>query len=57
MVQLHITSETLERMKKITGTTHLRDGDYLVNEMINILEKRKQIKLFAKSAGSYKKIN
>ncbi len=41
MVQLHITSETLERMKKITGTTHLRDGDYLVNEMIDILEKRK----------------
>jgi len=41
MVQLHITSETLERMKKITGTTQLRDGDYLVNEMINILEKRK----------------
>jgi hypothetical protein len=41
MVQLHITNETLARMKKIVGTTHVRDGDYLVNEMIDILEKSK----------------
>jgi len=40
MVQLHITDETLARMKKIVKVTHLRDGDYLVNEMIDILEKK-----------------
>ena len=40
MVQLHITSETLERMKKIVGTTKVKDGDFLVNEMIDILEKK-----------------
>jgi len=27
-------------MKKIVKVTHLRDGDYLVNEMIDILEKK-----------------
>ncbi len=41
MVQLHITAETLSRLKKIAGITHVRDGDYLVNEVIDILEKRK----------------
>jgi len=41
MVQLHITAETLSRMKKIVGITDVRDGDYLVNELIDILEKRK----------------
>lgn len=40
MVQLHITDETLTRMKKIVGVTQLRDGDFLVNEMIDILEKK-----------------
>lgn len=40
MVQLHITSETLARMKKIVGTTQVKDGDFLVNEMIDILEKK-----------------
>lgn len=40
MVQLRITDETLTRMKKIVGVTQLRDGDYLVNEMIDILEKK-----------------
>ncbi len=41
MVQLHITADTLSRMKKIAGITHLRDGDYLVNQMIDILQKSK----------------
>ena len=40
MVQLHITNETMTRMKKIVGTTHVHDGDYLVNEMIDIFEKK-----------------
>lgn len=40
MVQLHITPETLARMKKIVGTKTVRDGDFLVNEMIDILEKK-----------------
>lgn len=41
MVQLHITNETMDRMKKIVGISQVRDGDYLVNEMIDILEKRR----------------
>jgi hypothetical protein len=27
-------------MKKIVGVDHVKDGDYLVNEMIDILEKK-----------------
>lgn len=40
MVQLQITSETMDRMKKIIGTTKVHDGDYMVNEMIDIFEKK-----------------
>jgi hypothetical protein len=40
MPQLQITTETLTRMKGITGINHVRDGDFMVNEMIDILEKK-----------------
>lgn len=41
MPELHITKETMNRMKTITGINHVRDGDYMVNELIDILEKKK----------------
>ncbi len=40
MPQLQVSSETMARMKKIVGIRHLHDGDYNVNEKINILEKK-----------------
>ncbi len=40
MPQLHVTTETMTRMKTITGINHARDGDYIVNEVIDILEKK-----------------
>ena len=40
MVQLQISNETMNRMEKITGINHSRDGDYLVNQTIDILEKK-----------------
>jgi hypothetical protein len=40
MVQLQITSETMDRMKRIIGTTKVHDGDFMVNEMIDKLEKK-----------------
>ena len=40
MPELKITNETMARMKKIVGTTHVHDGDFLVNEMIDIFEKK-----------------
>jgi len=40
MPQLHVTNETMSRMKTITGINHARDGDYMVNELIDILEKK-----------------
>ena len=40
MVQLHISNETMLRIKKIVGVDHVKDGDFLVNEMIDILEKK-----------------
>lgn len=40
MPQLQITNETMTRMKSITGISHVRDGDFMVNEMIDILEKK-----------------
>jgi hypothetical protein len=40
MVQLQITSQTMDRMKKIIGTTKVHDGDFMVNEMIDMLEKK-----------------
>jgi hypothetical protein len=40
MVQLQITSETMDRMKKIVGTTSVHDGDYMVNEMIDMFEEK-----------------
>jgi hypothetical protein len=40
MVQLQITSETMDRMKRIIGTTKVHDGDFMVNEMIDMLEKK-----------------
>ena len=43
MAQLQVTSETMNRMKKIVGKTKLHDGDYFVNEMIDMLEKKIKI--------------
>lgn len=40
MPQLHITNTTMTRMKDIVGVTQVHDGDYLVNEMIDIFEKK-----------------
>jgi predicted protein tyrosine phosphatase len=40
MPQLQVSSETLIRMKKIVGINQVHDGDFMVNEMINILEKK-----------------
>ncbi len=40
MPQLQISSETMSRMKEIVGITQVHDGDFMVNEMINILEKK-----------------
>ena len=43
MPQLQVTNETMNRMKKIVGRTKLHDGDYLVNEMIDMFEKKIRI--------------
>ena len=40
MPHLLITKETMTRMKKIVGLTDVHDGDFLVNEMIDIFEKK-----------------
>ncbi len=40
MVQLQVTNETMNRMKKIVGKNKIHDGDYFVNEMIDKLEKK-----------------
>jgi len=40
MPQLQVTSETMNRMKKIMGTIKIHDGDFLVNEMIDKFEKK-----------------
>ncbi len=40
MPQLQISSETMSRIKEIVGITQVHDGDFMVNEMINILEKK-----------------
>ena len=40
MPQLQITAETMTRIKTITGISHVRDGDIMVNELIDILEKK-----------------
>lgn len=40
MVQLQISVETMSRIEKITGISRVRDGDYLVNQVIDILEKK-----------------
>ena len=40
MPQLHITNATMARIKEIVGITHVHDGDYMVNEMIDIFEKK-----------------
>ena len=40
MVQLTISNETMSRMEKITGISHARDGDYLVNQTIDVLEQK-----------------
>ncbi len=40
MPQLQITKATMTRMKDIVGTINVHDGDYLVNEMIDIFEKK-----------------
>ena len=40
MPQLQVTIATMSRMKKIMGANQIHDGDYLVNEMIDKLEKK-----------------
>ena len=40
MPELKITNETMTRMKTIVGKNHVHDGDYLVNELIDIFEKK-----------------
>ena len=40
MPQLQISSETMSRMKEIVGINQVHDGDFMVNEIINILEKK-----------------
>ena len=40
MPQLQVTTETMSRMNEIVGITKIHDGDFMVNEMINILEKK-----------------
>ncbi|MFB5610618.1 MAG: hypothetical protein ACE5R3_00340 [Nitrosopumilaceae archaeon] len=40
MPQLHISNTTMTRMKSIVGIKQIHDGDYLVNEMIDIFEKK-----------------
>ena len=40
MVQLQISIETMNRIKKIIGTTKVHDGDFMVNEMIDMFEKK-----------------
>ena len=40
MPELKVSAETLNRMKKIVGKSQIHDGDYLVNEMIDIFEKK-----------------
>ena len=40
MPQLQITTETMTRMKNIVGMKQVHDGDFMVNEMIDILEKK-----------------
>jgi len=40
MPQLQVTNETMDRMKKIVGKNKIHDGDYFVNEMIDMLEKK-----------------
>jgi hypothetical protein len=40
MPQLQISAETMIRIKTITGISHVRDGDYMVNELIDILEQK-----------------
>ncbi len=40
MPQLQITKATMTRMKDIVGATNVHDGDYLINEMIDIFEKK-----------------
>ena len=40
MPQIQISTDTMTRMKKIVGVNHVHDGDFIVNEMIDILEKK-----------------
>jgi len=40
MAQLQITDTTMNRMKKIVGITKVHDGDSMVNEMIDMFEKK-----------------
>ena len=40
MPQIQVSNTTLTRMKKIVGVSIIHDGDFLVNEMIDIFEKK-----------------
>lgn len=40
MPELKISNETMSRMKTIVGKNHIHDGDYLVNELIDVFEKK-----------------
>ncbi len=41
MAQIHIKDQTIDRIEKITRKKFTRGGDRLINEVIDILEMRK----------------
>ena len=55
MAQLQVSNETLVRMKKITGISHARDGNFIVNETFDILEKNQE-KIIQKNESTRKKM-
>jgi hypothetical protein len=40
MAQIHIRDQTINRIEAITGKKFTRGGDRLINEAIDILEKK-----------------
>ena len=41
MTQVIIKNRTIERIEKITGKKFIRGGDRLINEVMDILQKRR----------------
>ena len=44
MPQLQVTNDTMNRIKKILGENKIHDGDYCVNKMIDVLEKKTNVR-------------